>query len=83
MKVHRVGRSPSTTLERRRLRKRLRIALAVAGLTQAQFADRRCSVTEGHFSMWINGDRDSTVLDEIVGDFIAEQARKQGRDYVA
>ena len=60
------------------MRKQFRRALQLAGLTQTRFAARRCGVTLGHFSMWLNGHRDSRDLDQIVQGFVAEQREKYG-----
>lgn len=51
-------------------KQRFRAALALAGLTQEQFAEQQ-GVTAHHFSQYMTGKRESGRLDELVDEFIA------------
>lgn len=53
-------------------KQRFAAALALAGITQAEFADRN-EVNPGHLSKVVNGERDSLRLLAKVDAFIAKQ----------
>lgn len=57
-------------------RKRFRAALALAGITQGDFA-KRCGVTSGHLSWVLSGFRESASLMEKVEAFIAQHLVKK------